>query len=71
MDYRCHVEVTQEMRIGKLDLDCRRLVAKGRGAYNSIIVYQIDVQVDTGHKALCPVSLPRTRAYYGHVPGIL
>ena len=27
--------------------------------------------LDTGHKALCPVSLPRTRAYYGRVPGIL
>ena len=36
MDYRCHVEVTQVMRIFKLDLDGRRLVAKGRGAYNSI-----------------------------------
>ena len=24
---------------------------------------------DTGHKALCPVSLPRTRAYYVVVPG--
>ena len=36
MGYRYHVEVTQVMRICKLDLDCRRLVAKGRGAYNSI-----------------------------------
>ena len=26
---------------------------------------------DTGHKALCPVSLTRTQAYYGRVPGIL
>ena len=26
---------------------------------------------DIGHKALCPMSLVRTRAYYRRVPGIL
>ena len=32
---------------------------------------ELEKMTDTGHKALCPVSLPRTRAYYGRVPGIL
>eukprot|EP01043_Picozoa_sp_COSAG02_P023702 COSAG02_NODE_1272_length_13523_cov_3.824866_17_plen_83_part_00 len=33
--------------------------------------FEANLKTDTGHKALCPVSLPRTRAYYGRVPGIL
>ena len=68
MGYRYHVEVTQVMRIFKLDLDCRRLVAKGRGAYNSIYrcrACNLRVHAAMTHDDVWPVTVTREQAAKG------